>query len=377
MRAGAVIVAAGRGVRAGGEIPKQWREIAGRPMVDHTVAAFASAPGIGPVVLLIHPEDSGRAAGFRNRGLAVVEGGADRAASVRAGLDVLPEDVTHVLVHDAARPCVTRDLIARVIAALENSQAAAPAVALTDALWTGEDARVTGIRDRNGLYRAQTPQGFALSAIRAAHAAHPGASADDVEVARAAGLDVAIVPGDPDNLKVTHPADFARAARILGGARAMRLGNGYDVHRFGPGDHVMLCGVRVPHDRGLQGHSDADVGMHAVTDAILGALAEGDIGRHFPPSDPKWKGAASEIFLAHAGELARARGYAVGNIDLTLICERPKIGPHAVEMQGELARILGIEADRISVKATTSEGLGFTGRSEGIAAQATALMVAS
>ena len=377
MRAGAVIVAAGRGVRAGGEIPKQWREIAGRPMVDHTVAAFAGAPGIGPVVLVIHPEDSGRAAGFRNRGLTVVEGGADRAASVRAGLDVLPEDVTHVLVHDAARPCVTRDLIARVIDALENSQAAAPAVALTDALWTGEDARVTGIRDRSGLYRAQTPQGFALSAIRAAHAAHPGASADDVEVARAAGLDVAIVPGDPDNLKVTHPADFARAARILGGTPAMRLGNGYDVHRFGPGDHVMLCGVRVPHDRGLQGHSDADVGMHAVTDAILGALAEGDIGRHFPPSDPQWKGAASEIFLAHAGELARSRGYAVGNIDLTLICERPKIGPHAVEMQEELARILGIEADRISVKATTSEGLGFTGRSEGIAAQATALMVAS
>ena len=375
MRAGAVIVAAGRGVRAGGETPKQWREIAGRPMVDHTVAAFEGAPGIGPVVLVIHPEDAERAAAYRNRGLTVVDGGADRAASVRAGLDTLAEDVTHVLVHDAARPCVTGDLIARVIDALENSQAAAPAVALTDALWTGEDARVTGIRDRNGLYRAQTPQGFALSAIRAAHAAHPGASADDVEVARAAGLDVAIVPGDPDNLKVTHPADFARAERILGGPRPMRLGNGYDVHRFGPGDHVMLCGVRVPHDRGLQGHSDADVGMHAVTDAILGALAEGDIGRHFPPSDPQWKGAASEIFLAHAGELARARGYAVGNIDLTLICERPKIGPHAGEMQECLARILGVPPDRISVKATTSEGLGFTGRGEGIAAQATALMV--
>ena len=229
---------------------------------------------------------------------------------------------------------------------------------------------------RDGLWRAQTPQGFALEAIRAAHAGFEGEAADDVEVALAAGVKVALVEGDEDNLKITHPGDFARAERILKGEQMdIRLGNGYDVHRFGPGDHVVLCGVEVPHTRGLQGHSDADVGMHAVTDAIYGALAEGDIGQHFPPSDPEWKGAASEIFLKHSVSLAADRGYAIGNVDVTLVCEQPKIGPHAPAMRAEMARIMGLEVGRVSVKATTSERLGFTGREEGIAAIATALLV--
>ncbi|PJE33512.1 2-C-methyl-D-erythritol 2,4-cyclodiphosphate synthase, partial [Pseudooceanicola lipolyticus] len=256
-------------------------------------------------------------------------------------------------------------------------QGAAPALVVTDALWTGQDGLVSGTRDRAGLFRAQTPQGFRFDEIRAAHAAHPGGAADDVEVARAYGIDVAIVPGDPDNLKVTLPGDFTRAERILRGAMTVRLGNGFDVHRFGPGDHVTLCGIAVPHGRGLQGHSDADVGMHAITDAIYGALAQGDIGQHFPPSDPQWKGAASEIFLRHAADLAREMGYRIGNIDCTLICEQPKIGPHSAAMRQALARIIGIEAGAVSVKATTSERLGFTGREEGIAAIATATLVAA
>jgi len=250
---------------------------------------------------------------------------------------------------------------------------------VTDALWTGDGIHVTGTRDRNGLYRAQTPQGFRYDAIVQAHAAHPGGAADDVEVARAAGLDVAIVPGEERNLKITGPDDFARAEALLKETERMdiRLGNGYDVHRFGDGDHVVLCGIKVPHGRGLQGHSDADVGMHAVTDALYGAMAEGDIGRHFPPSDPQWKGAASEIFLRHAVDLAGSKGFTISNIDLTLICERPKIGPHAPAMTAEMCRIMGMEADRVSIKATTSERLGFTGREEGIAAIATATLVKS
>ncbi len=271
---------------------------------------------------------------------------------------------------------MTRDLIDRLEAALEGAPGAAPALPVTDALWRGAGGLVRGTQDRAGLWRAQTPQAFRFDAILAAHRAHPGGAADDVEVALAAGLDVAIVPGEEDNLKVTFPADFARAEAILRGRTMdVRMGNGYDVHAFCEGDHVWLCGVRVPHGRGLLGHSDADVGMHALTDAIYGALAEGDIGRHFPPSDPQWKGAASHIFLAHAAERMRARGYALSNCDVTLVCERPKIGPHAVDMAAELARIMGVDADRVSVKATTSERLGFTGREEGIAALATCVLV--
>lgn len=371
----AIIVAAGRGTRAGGGLPKQWRDLAGRPVARWTLEAFAHLPRI---ILVIHPDDRARAEDV-SKGLPVtlIDGAADRAGSVRAGLEALAETPPdRVLIHDVARPCVSRRLIDAVVEALDRAPGAAPALPVTDALWTGAGDIVTGTQDRTGLFRAQTPQGFRYAEIRAAHAAHPGGAADDVEVARAAGLDVAIVPGEERNLKITGPDDFARAhATMKEDAMDIRLGNGYDVHRFGPGDHVVLCGVTIPHGRGLQGHSDADVGMHAVTDALYGAMAEGDIGRHFPPSDPQWKGAASEIFLRHAVDLARSRGFTVSNVDLTLICERPKIGPHAPDMTAEMARITGIAPDRISIKATTSERLGFTGREEGIAAIATATLV--
>lgn len=368
-----IIVAAGRGSRASGDRPKQWRDLGGKPVLAHSVAAFA---GVGRIVLVLHPDDM--ALGLEQFGghVVLVAGGESRNTSVRNALEVLdPEVFSTVLIHDGARPLVSPALIARVRAALIDGPAAAPAVAVTDALWTGKDGRVTGLRPRDGLFRAQTPQGFHLTPILAAHRAFPGEAKDDVEIALAAGLDVAIVEGEDDNIKITWPGDFTRAERILGGNMDIRTGNGFDVHAFTDGDHVMLCGVRVPHARALLGHSDADVGMHALTDAIYGALAEGDIGRHFPPSDPQWKGAASHIFLAHAARLARDKGFRLSNADVTLICERPKIGSHALEMAIELAQIIGVEVGRISVKATTSERLGFTGREEGIAAIATVTLV--
>lgn len=374
MTVAAIIVAAGRGTRAGGAVPKQWQLLAGQPVVAHSLAAFAELAD--QVILVVHPDDRARAAAL---GVPLVEGGATRDASVRSALEHLAgTGVTRVLIHDGARPLLSRALIARLIGALDQSVAAAPALPVTDALWQGADLRVTGTQDRTGLWRAQTPQAFHFDAILAAHRAHPGGAADDVEVARAAGLDVAIVEGDEDNLKLTFAADFARAERILKGrSMDIRVGNGFDVHAFGPGDHVWLCGVKLPHSRGLVGHSDADVGMHALTDAIYGALADGDIGQHFPPSDPQWKGAESHIFLRHAAGRAAARGFALSHADVTLICERPKIGPHAAAMRQALAEILGIAPDRVSVKATTSERLGFTGREEGIAALATATLVAA
>ncbi|MFN4201691.1 MAG: bifunctional 2-C-methyl-D-erythritol 4-phosphate cytidylyltransferase/2-C-methyl-D-erythritol 2,4-cyclodiphosphate synthase [Tabrizicola sp.] len=374
MRTAVIIVAAGRGSRMGGEVPKQWQMLAGKPVLAHTLAAFAGMQ----VLVVIHPDDRARAAAL---GVPLVEGGATRDASVLAGLQALEgSGVEAVLIHDGARPLVSRALIGRLLAALERHEGAAPGVGVTDALWRGAEGLVAGTVDRTGLYRAQTPQAFRYGPILAAHRVHGAGSLDDVQVARAAGLDVAIVEGEETNLKLTFPGDFARAEAILKGREMdvrpqVRLGNGYDVHAFCEGDHVWLCGVRVPHGKGLLGHSDADVGMHALTDAIYGALAEGDIGRHFPPSDPQWKGAASHIFLSHAMRLARSRGYELGNCDVTLVCERPKIGPHAVDMQAKLSRILEVAADRVSVKATTSERLGFTGREEGIAAIATATLV--
>lgn len=369
-----LIVAAGRGTRMGEGLPKQWRDLGGKPVVAHTLAAFKGFRRI----LVIHPEDRPRAEALGIDGLDLVMGGATRDASVRAALEHLEgSEVTRVLIHDGARPLVSPALIDRVLAALDHAPGAAPALAVTDALWTGAGALVTGTRDRSGLYRAQTPQGFHFPAILEAHRAHPGGAADDVEVARAAGLDVAIVEGEEDNIKLTFPGDFDRALKTLRGEMDIRLGNGYDVHAFTTGDHVWLCGVKITHTAKLLGHSDADVALHALCDAIYGALAEGDIGRHFPPSDPQWRGAASIVFLDHAVKLAAAKGYRIGNVDVTIIAERPKVGPHVAAMQAVLAPILGIGADRISVKATTSEKLGFVGREEGIVAYATAVLVAA
>ena len=370
MTTAVIIVAAGRGSRAGGDVPKQWQGLAGRPVLERTLEAFAAFRR----VVVIHPDDRDLAAGLA---VDLVTGGTTRTGSVRAALEALAgTGVTRVLIHDGARPLVSGGVIGRVLAALDHTAGAAPALAVSDALWVGAGGSVAGTRDRDGLYRAQTPQGFHFDAILAAYRAHPGDAPDDVAVARSAGLPVAIVTGDEDNLKLTFPGDFARAEAILQGrAMDVRVGNGFDVHAFCDGDQVWLCGVSVPHGRGLLGHSDADVGMHALTDAIYGALAEGDIGQHFPPSDAQWKGAASGIFLRHAMARVAARGYALANCDVTLICERPKIGPHAAAMRAALAGIMEVGADRVSVKATTSERLGFTGREEGIAAMAVATLV--
>jgi 2-C-methyl-D-erythritol 4-phosphate cytidylyltransferase/2-C-methyl-D-erythritol 2,4-cyclodiphosphate synthase len=378
MTTAALIVAAGRGSRAGGEIPKQYQLLHGEPMLLHTVRALAANAEVAEIVVVVHPDDTALLAPVVDAAplpLRVALGGTTRAASVQAGLDALPDGTTRVLIHDGARPCVTPALVERICRALEASPSAAPALAVTDALWRGEGGRVAAPVSREGLWRAQTPQGFRVDAIRAAHATASGAEADDVEVALAAGLDVTIVEGDEANIKVTHPADFARAAERLEAQMDIRVGNGFDVHAFAEGDAVILCGIRIPHTHKLSGHSDADVAMHAVTDAIYGALAEGDIGRHFPPSDPQWKSAASHIFLSHAVELAQSRGYRISGVDCTIICEFPKIGPHADAMQAEMARLLHCAPDRVSVKATTSERLGFTGRGEGIATIATATLV--
>lgn len=375
MTCAVIIVAAGRGTRAGGTLPKQWQPLAGLRVIDWTLRSFQALPEVEDIMVVLHPDDLTRFS--PPSGIKVTSGGAARSDSVRAGLEALKgTGCTHVLIHDVARPCASPALIRRVLEALATAPAAAPAVAVTDALWTGAAGLVSGMQDRTGLFRAQTPQGFDFAAILAAHRSYTGDAPDDVAVARAAGLDVVIVPGDDDNLKITHPPDFVRADALLRGRMDIRIGNGYDVHRFGAGDHVMLCGVRVPHGRGLQGHSDADVGLHAICDAIYGALAMGDIGRHFPPSDPQWKGAESDVFLRHAAALADENGYRISNMDLTLVCEHPKIGPHATAMQTRLSDIAGVAADRISVKATTSERLGFTGREEGIAAIASVLLVA-
>lgn len=378
MTTAALIVAAGRGTRAGGDCPKQWQPLLGRHVIDWTLDAFLGAEGIDHILVVLHPDDLARLAPHPR--IMVTTGGATRAESVRNGLEFLASDPPdHVLIHDVARCCTKSPYIAYIAYKIRSTglPALAPALPVTDALWTGADGRVTGTRDRTGLYRAQTPQAFDFPTILAAHRAHEGDAADDVAVARAAGIDVSILDGDEDNLKITHPHDFARAEKILGNQMDIRVGSGFDVHRFGPGDHCMLCGVAVPHDRGLQGHSDADVGLHALADAIYGGLAQGDIGRHFPPSDPQWKGAESHIFLRHAVGLADELGFKINNIDVTLVCEYPKITPHAVAMQAALSEITGLAPDRISVKATTSERLGFTGREEGIAAQAVVTLVKS
>jgi 2-C-methyl-D-erythritol 4-phosphate cytidylyltransferase/2-C-methyl-D-erythritol 2,4-cyclodiphosphate synthase len=378
MTTAAVIVAAGRGTRAGGGLPKQWRTVGGRTLVARSLETFRASPCVGPICLVLHPDDMGMEPGYAAHGdVRVAAGGPSRALSVRAGLEALVKVAPdRVLIHDVARPLVSQALIASVDSALAGADGAAPALTLSDAIWRVASGRVVDVEDRSSLCRAQTPQGFRFAAILAAHRAYTGDAADDVEVALAAGLDVVTVPGDERNLKVTTQDDFVRAERFLEVALDVRSGSGFDVHRFGPGDHVMLCGVPVPHDFGLEGHSDADVGLHAITDAIYGALADGDIGRHFPPSDPQWKGTDSRVFLEHAVARAANRGFRIGNIDCTLICELPKIAPHAAGMVRAVARFAGIERGRVSVKATTSEQLGFTGRGEGIAALASVTLIA-
>ncbi|MEP2782027.1 MAG: bifunctional 2-C-methyl-D-erythritol 4-phosphate cytidylyltransferase/2-C-methyl-D-erythritol 2,4-cyclodiphosphate synthase [Pseudoruegeria sp.] len=373
----AIIVAAGRGTRMGAETPKQFLDFLGKPVIRHTYEAFKKHPQVDSIVVVHHIDDVDqlRSCLGSNSLATLTPGGASRDASVKCGLNAVDPRTTHVLIHDAARPLTSASLIQRIVDALTEYDGAAPALAVTDALWRGQDQMVSGSTSREGLFRAQTPQGFALPAIRAAHEALIGRAADDVEVARAHGLDVAIIEGEERNLKLTFPQDFVRAAQFMESKMDIRLGNGYDVHAFTQGDAVTLCGVSIPHDKALLGHSDADVGMHAVTDAIYGALAEGDIGRHFPPSEAQWKAADSAIFLRHAVELAAERGYKINNVDCTLVCERPKVGPHADAMQARMADIMGLEANRISIKATTSERLGFTGREEGIASIATATLV--
>ncbi len=383
----ALVVAAGRGERFGGAKPKQYADLAGQPLLRHSLAALSRHPAIDRTRAVIDPNDQAfyetASAGLDL--LPPVSGGASRQASVRLGLesleDLKPEEV---LIHDGARPFVPADLIDRILTALGTAPGAIAALPLADTVKreaAGSIAgRVAGTVDRDRLWRAQTPQGFRYAEILAAHrAAHMAAPAemgltDDAAVAEQAGLAVRLVEGDPANLKVTTPADLERAARWLASAEEIRGGSGFDVHRFGPGDRVRLCGVDVPHDFALAGHSDADVGLHALVDAILGALAASDIGEHFPPSDPQWRGADSALFAAHARDLVAARGGRIVNVDVTLICERPKIGPHRPAMTARLAALLGIAAERVSVKATTTERLGFTGRGEGIAAQATATL---
>jgi 2-C-methyl-D-erythritol 4-phosphate cytidylyltransferase/2-C-methyl-D-erythritol 2,4-cyclodiphosphate synthase len=373
----ALVVAAGRGSRFGGALPKQYLTLDGVSLLRHAVAVFAEHPRISGVLVTIRREDRelfDRAVA----GLGVmppVAGGPTRQDSVRLGLEALaayrPE---RVLIHDGARPFPDSGLIDRVIAGLDRVPAAIPCLPLRDTIKRAEDGVIRDTVDRSALWRAQTPQGFHFEAILAAHRAAAGRElTDDSAVAEAAGLAPVLIAGSEDNLKVTTAEDLAIAQRLIG-ARCgdVRVGQGFDVHGFAAGGHVRICGIAIPHDASLAGHSDADVGLHALTDAVLGAIGAGDIGMHFPPSDPRWRGASSDQFLRHAADLVRGRGGAIAAVDVTIICERPKIGPHRAAMVERVAAILGIAADRVSVKATTTDKLGFTGRSEGIAAQAVA-----
>ena len=386
MSVAALIVAAGRGARAAGEHdrPKQYCPVGGVPVIARAIAAFAEHPGVDDILVVIHPDDASlyRAASepFAHRLRQPVHGGARRQDSVRAGLEALVGGPSSVLIHDAARPFVKADLIGRVIASLDAHQGALPCLPVADTLKWITDGRVIGTAERDHLWRAQTPQGFRFDAILAAHRAaakEPArAFTDDAGIAEWFGLDVALVEGAEDNRKLTTAEDLKIADELLqsrgGQAGTIRVASGYDVHAFGPGDAVILCGVRIPHPKKLIGHSDADVGLHALTDALLGTIADGDIGVHFPPSDARWRGAASEIFLKHAGAKITERGGTILHVDITLLCEAPRIGPYRDEMRARIAALLGLDVSQVSIKATTNEGLGFIGRGEGIAAMASA-----
>jgi 2-C-methyl-D-erythritol 4-phosphate cytidylyltransferase/2-C-methyl-D-erythritol 2,4-cyclodiphosphate synthase len=377
----AVVVAAGRGERAGGDKPKQFRRIGDEIMLRRTLAMLVEAPNVGFVQPVIRPEDTKlyEAAVAKMTMLPPAFGGATRQASVRAGLEALSaRQPDIVLVHDAARPFATRVLVARAIEATEKTGAAVPALPVTDTVKSVDAAGfVEQTLDRKMLRTIQTPQGFAFAPLLEAHrkAAAQGREdfTDDAALAEWAGMKVSVFDGETGNIKITNADDFARAeAMQFASLGDVRIGTGIDVHAFGPGDHVMLGGLRIAHDRMLTGHSDADVVLHALTDAILGALAEGDIGAHFPPSDPQWRGAASDWFLQFAVERVTARGGRIAHLDVTVVCEAPRIGPHRDAMRANIASVAGVALERVAVKATTSEKLGFTGRGEGIICYATA-----
>jgi 2-C-methyl-D-erythritol 4-phosphate cytidylyltransferase/2-C-methyl-D-erythritol 2,4-cyclodiphosphate synthase len=372
MRVAALVLAAGRGVRAGGEVPKQYQLLAGEPVLRHSLRRLAAHPRVSEVRAVIGPDDAdAHAAAAHGLGLpAPVVGGASRQASARAGLEALagnPPGI--VLIHDAARPLVADAVIDRLIAALDHADGAIPALAVADTLKRVEDGRVIATVPRANLFRVQTPQAFHFAPIMAAHRAAAGEATDDAALIEQAGGSVTLVEGDPMLEKVTSPGDLARLERLHFPTET-RAGTGFDVHRFEPGRRLVLCGVEIPHAQGLAGHSDADVGIHALCDAIYGALAEGDIGAHFPPAEARWRDADSAIFLRHAAGRIAARGGRLVNADVTLICEAPRIRPHADAMRLRLAGLLGVELSRVGVKATTTERLGFAGRQEGIAAQA-------
>lgn len=375
-RTAGIVVAAGQGLRAGQPLPKQFANWRGKPVLRHSVEALADA-GVAPILVAI-PEGAEEVAGealFGIKGVLLVTGGATRQASVRTALEALEAEAPdHVLIHDAARPALSPEVIARLQAALTEHRGAIPVLPVVDSLAQAivSPAREGGgmmgaAADREALRRVQTPQAFHYAAILAAHRAWQGeaSAGDDGQVAQAAGIAVALVEGDEALRKLTFASDFAQMP-------PMRVGTGYDVHQLAEGEELWLGGVRVEHSHGLAGHSDADVAIHALVDALLGAVGAGDIGQHFPPSDSQWRGVSSDRFLAHAASLVAEAGYAVGNVDLTIVCEAPRIGPHREAMRAKLAAILGVDTSLVSVKATTTERLGFTGRREGIAAQAVA-----
>ena len=370
----AIIVAAGQGLRAGDGPPKQYRTISGVPVLRRSVETFLAQADVDKVIVVINPEHAGlyeHAVG--DLGLpSPVAGGASRQESVLNGLISLIEEAPEiVLIHDAARALVSNEVISHVIDKVKDSGTGAiPALPVTDTLKKSKDGIVEETISRTGLFSVQTPQGFPYLEILNAHKKASGKElTDDAAVAEAAGMKVSLVAGAKENIKLTKHEDFT------GHSHDVRIGSGFDVHAFEAGDHVILCGVKIPHDKGLRGHSDADAGLHALTDALLGTIGEGDIGDHFPPSDEQWKDAASDLFLRHAASLVSKAGGAITNVDVTLICEAPKIGPHRAAMRRRVADILGLEATRVSIKATTTEQLGFTGRGEGLAAQATATVV--
>ena len=367
----AIVVAAGAGLRAGQAVPKQFAMWRGKPVVRHSVE-FLMAAGAHPIVVCI-PEgaDAVAAAALHGLDARLITGGTTRQASVRLGLEALAAaSPDKVLIHDAARPVIPGAVIDRLREALEHSPGAIPVLPVTDSLIHAQGTCMGSPAPRSEMRRVQTPQAFRFAEILSAHRQWQGEAnaGDDAQVGQKAGMEIALVEGDEELHKLTYSADFNAASRV-------RVGNGYDVHRLVEGEELWLCGVKLDHNYGLSGHSDADVAIHALVDALLGAIGEGDIGTHFPPSEPRWKGAGSDIFLRHAAALVAQAGYQIGNVDVTIICEAPRIGPHRNAMRARISEIIGVDIAAVSVKATTTEGLGSTGRQEGIAAQAVALLV--